>query len=69
LINNVPPTEKTPLVVTYGPAIVSFFEANVALWNTRIAAYVAAFSSRYPGSTATLFDVHTVFNAVGLCPV
>jgi hypothetical protein len=66
LINYVPPTEKTPLVVSYGPLVVSLFEANVALWNTKIAAYVAAFSSKYSGATATLFDAHTLFNTVNV---
>ncbi|ORY89399.1 hypothetical protein BCR35DRAFT_176136 [Leucosporidium creatinivorum] len=68
LINNVPPTDRTPLVVTYGAATVALFETNVALWNLRIAAYVAAFSTKYPGATATLFDANTLFNTILATP-
>ncbi|GAA6044060.1 hypothetical protein JCM8097_008701 [Rhodosporidiobolus ruineniae] len=64
LFLGVPPTQRTPLVQSYGMEAVSQFAANIATYNQNLASYLSAFTSLFPGSQISLFDTQPFFTAI-----
>ncbi|KAL8278647.1 hypothetical protein RQP46_008939 [Phenoliferia psychrophenolica] len=64
LIMNVPPTENTPEVKSYGPAAVEAFATNITLFNAALSTFVGNIPSLYPGAVVTLFDTHALLTTI-----
>ncbi|GAA5831649.1 hypothetical protein JCM11251_000781 [Rhodosporidiobolus azoricus] len=64
LILGVPPTQRTPLVQSYGEAAEAEFVQHVASYNTALATLSSALPTLYPSSRVALFDTQPFFSAI-----
>ncbi|GAA5876259.1 hypothetical protein JCM8547_003750 [Rhodosporidiobolus lusitaniae] len=64
LVLGVPPTQRTPLVQSYGSEAEGVFEANVNAYNLALTTFVTSIPSLYPGSKLALFDTQPFFNTI-----
>lgn len=59
-----PPTDRTPLIQSFGPLAVLTFKINIALWNARLAVLALTLPTLFPGLEVTYFDTHALFSTV-----
>ncbi|GAA5889751.1 hypothetical protein JCM6882_004310 [Rhodosporidiobolus microsporus] len=64
LILGVPPTQRTPLVQSYGDAAVAEFAGHVASYNAALTTLSTSLLSLYPDTQLALFDTQPFFSAV-----
>ncbi|EPS38155.1 hypothetical protein H072_8049 [Dactylellina haptotyla CBS 200.50] len=64
LISNVPPIERTPLMLADTQASRDGLKAALALWSTKLQTYISNFQSSHSGTTFWFYDSNTDYNYV-----
>ncbi|ORY57702.1 hypothetical protein BCR35DRAFT_283930 [Leucosporidium creatinivorum] len=64
LILGVPPTQRTPLIMSFGDDAVDTVSNSISLFNVMLANYATSFTSLFPGANLVLFDTQPIFNAL-----
>lgn len=64
LILGVPPTQRTPLITSFGEDAVAEVANSISLFNVMLANYATSFTSLFPGANLVLFDTQPIFNEV-----
>jgi phospholipase/lecithinase/hemolysin len=57
---NVPPTDRSPLMISQGADTAAGLKTALASFNSKLQTKVSAFSTTFPGATAYYYDVATV---------
>lgn len=64
LFLNVPPVDRSPLIVAAGLADAALEKAAIATWNARLASLAHNLTRTYHDTTTFLFDTHAAFTTV-----
>ncbi|KAL8293682.1 hypothetical protein RQP46_000383 [Phenoliferia psychrophenolica] len=64
LFMGIPPTNRTPLVTSYGAPAQALFTTNVMNYNTQLFNFVNSMPTALPGTNAVLYDTQPFFNTV-----
>ncbi|KAJ7777694.1 hypothetical protein DFH07DRAFT_731107 [Mycena maculata] len=64
LFINVPPMDRSPLMIANGPASTALLATDIADYNTKLATTVSSFKANNTGVTTWLWDAHTVFTTI-----
>lgn len=64
LFMGIPPTNRTPLVTSYGAPAQALFTTNVMNYNTQLFNFVNSMPTALPGTNVVLYDTQPFFNTV-----